>query len=385
MTQRTRKNTAKFRTARSVLTERRKPPKRKKPRARKHRLRRLIRRNKGKTAILLLGVCAILFSVLRALPAERISTKGYTHAAQFSDCVIVDGIDVSYAQGKDIDWKEVKKSGVDFVFLRGGYRDASKGNLHTDDCFSANIKGAKSAGLMVGVYFYSQATTQDEAREEARYLTHLVKDHEIDLPLAMDYEVFEGGRLDRAIKTGLLRASALNENAFTFCQYVEEKGYESMVYGNYDFLTHHMDGADLGERTNVWLAHYNSSTPYASPYSIWQYTSTGSVPGIRGNVDRNFWYVDPEQVYRTLSKDAGRRTSLENCRITLSDHNSRFLGFNVEPGVSVANGGTSLTEGRDYRVSYFKNTDAGTGYALVTGIGDYRDSVVVSFHIKKFL
>lgn len=348
---------------------------------------RKIRKNKLKSLIIFLGFIIVIVLLIshQLSSVERVSSDGYTHAEQFSDCVAVDGIDVSYAQGSNIDWESVKKSGVDFVFIRAGYRASDNGTIHKDTNFESNIEGAEKAGLMVGAYFFSQATTSKEARAEANYLTKLVAPYEIDLPLVMDYETYGSGRLASVLNKGTLTQHMITEISLAFCNTVEKKGYESMVYGNYDFLMHKQDPELLGESTNVWIAHYNYSTPYQYDYSFWQCSAESTVPGISGKVDKDFWYLDANTVYKTLTAKSSKRTSLQNCDVNLKDHSSRYVGFKVEPGVTVYDGKAKLTEGVDYRVSYVKNTSPGTGYAVVTGIGDYKDTLTMSFKIKKFL
>jgi GH25 family lysozyme M1 (1,4-beta-N-acetylmuramidase) len=347
---------------------------------------RWIRQNRLKSLIILLCLILIVFLlILHSFDHEKISSGGYTHASRFSNDLVVDGIDVSYAQGDSIDWDTVKDSGVDFVFIRAGYRDTSKGRLYEDSKFEQNIKGAEDAGLMVGVYFYSQALSAKEARAEAKYLVQLVSDQDVQLPLVMDYELYTGGRLSNAINSGKLDSAGLYNAADTFCSTVEKAGYESMVYSNYDFLMHYIDGSYLGQRTNIWLAHYASQTDYPYAYSFWQCSSESTVPGISGKVDRDFWYIDPDSTYYTLTTGSAKRKSISKCSVELSDHSSRYMGFAVEPGVDVYDGSTKLDEGTDYTVSYLKNTGPGTGYAVVTGKGGYKDSIVTSFKIKKFL
>lgn len=346
-----------------------------------------IRRNKLKSLIIFLGLAIIVILMIshHLSAVERISSSGYTHAEQFSDCVVVDGIDVSYAQGSNIDWDSVKRSGVDFVFIRAGYRASGNGSLHKDSEFEKNIEGANKAGLMVGAYFFSQATTSKEAKAEANYLVKLVSPYGIDMPLVMDYETFGSGRLANVLNKGTLTQSMVTDISLSFCNTVEKKGYESMVYGNYDFLMHKQDPYTLGKNTNVWIAHYASSTPYKYDYSYWQCSAESTVPGISGNVDKDFWYLGAKTVNKTLTSNASKRTSLQNCTVDLKDHSSRYVGFKIEPGVTVHDGKAKLIESVDYRVSYVRNTSPGTGYAVVTGIGDYKDTITLSFKIKNFL
>ena len=348
--------------------------------------KRKIKKNKFKVTFSIIGLLAILIVIiLHSMRSTPFEYGNFTHDARFKGYVISTGIDVSYAQGDNIDWHKVKKSGVDFVYIRAGFRDASKGNLHKDAKFEKNIKGAYDAGLMVGVYIYSQATTTEEAAAEADYLADLADKYHIDLPLVMDYELYNGGRLARAISSGSLGTSGINRNALAFAKRGWGRGYETMVYGNYDFLMHYASGYELSKSTNIWLAQYHTKATYKGKYMMWQSTDKATVPGISKNVDLNFMYLNPKETYHSLSSKAIGKKSIERCNVQLKSHSSRYLGFAVKPGIVVYDHGKELSEDKDYRVAYIKNTSPGTGYAIVTGIGKYKDSVMTSFKIKKLL
>lgn len=193
------------------------------------------------------------------------------------------GIDVSSWQGT-IDWDAVADAGVEFVFLRGAYRGTSTGALGKDIRFEEYVKGAKAAGLKVGVYVYSQAITRMEGWEEATYLIDLVEGYDIDLPLVIDYEYYGyGGRLYNAKLTDRQRTDI----CLAFCEVVEAAGYDAMVYGNASMLGDDMFAEELDR---VWLAHYTKKTGYKGEYEFWQCSASGSVSGISGNVDLDFWF-----------------------------------------------------------------------------------------------
>ena len=116
------------------------------------------------------------------------------------------GIDVSYYQGS-IDWNAVKNSGIDFVFVRVGYRGYSNGALKEDPNAAANINGALTAGLKVGVYMFSQAVNADEAAEEARFALSKMSGYNITMPVVMDFEFISGGR-GRLYQAGLSKDAA---------------------------------------------------------------------------------------------------------------------------------------------------------------------------------
>lgn len=195
--------------------------------------------------------------------------------------VLRKGIDVSVWQGS-IDWKSVAASGVEFAIIRAAYRTTGSGVLYKDSYFEANIKGAKAAGLMVGVYIFSQAITTDEAVAEADYLMSLIQDCDIDLPLVFDFEYVTGGRL-----SGSLGKRLSTDICLAFCARVEAAGYESMVYANPSTLNGNLYPSEFGR---VWLAHYTTETSYAGSYEYWQCSGSGVVSGVDGDVDLDFWF-----------------------------------------------------------------------------------------------
>lgn len=229
-------------------------------------------------------------------PAEfydkgRIQTMaaGIRHNSKFAGYKIIEGIDVS-KYNKTIDWKAVKKAGIDFAFVRTSYRGYGKaGSLADDPYAEENMKNAAAAGVRVGAYIFSQAITVKEAQEEADYLLNSVKGYNITMPLVFDFEYFEGGRLDNANLTRRNRTDI----CLAFCEKIKAAGYTPLVYANKSMLTSDLYASEISSKYPIWLAHYTSSSDYKGDYSFWQYTEKGSVSGITGNVDKNFWYVKP--------------------------------------------------------------------------------------------
>ncbi len=205
------------------------------------------------------------------------------------------GIDVSFWD-EDINWTKVKNCGVEYVIIRAGYRGSSNGSLNTDTKFKEYMKGAQAAGLKVGVYFFSQALTQAEAKEEADYTLNLVKGYNLDLPVCFDYEDYSGGRLTNA---NLSKTTKTN-NAMAFCEEVESSGYTAMVYANSSWFSTQLNGSKIAEKYLIWMARYNSysydaskdagTNMYSGKIDMWQCSSTAQVEGIAGNVDLNFLY-----------------------------------------------------------------------------------------------
>ena len=192
------------------------------------------------------------------------------------------GIDVSKWNG-NIDWNAVKNSGVSYVIIRCGYRGSSTGALIEDPKFRSNIKGAKAAGLKVGVYFFSQAVNEVEAVEEASMALSLVSGYGLNYPIFLDVEA-SGGRGDgisKETRTAVCKA---------FCATIQNSGYSAGVYANKTWFTEKINTSSL-TAYKIWLAQYASAPTYtATRYDMWQYSSKGKVSGISGNVDMNMCY-----------------------------------------------------------------------------------------------
>ena len=194
------------------------------------------------------------------------------------------GIDVSKWQGK-IDWPTVAAAGIDFAIIRVGYRGSSTGALIEDPYFKANIKGATDAGIKVGVYFFTQAINEVEAVEEASMVLNLVSGYNLSYPIFIDTENGSGNArangLDKATRTKCIAA---------FCKTIQNSGKTAGIYASKSWYNNKLDMSQLNQYC-IWVAQYNTTCTYSGKYSIWQYTSKGSVPGIKGNVDINKSYM----------------------------------------------------------------------------------------------
>lgn len=338
---------------------------------------------------LILAVWGIvsLSDYLSKRPDYRVTDEGYTHAEKFANAVPIFGIDISEHQDADIRWEKVKSSGVDFVFIRAGYRGADKGDLHIDSNFEENIKGAEKAGLMVGVYFYSQALDAQEGKEEADFVLELVKPYDLTLPIVIDYEIYNGGRLHNKIQSGdMYAASFYHDAVLGFCNEVEEAGYESAVYANKDMLTNYMQADLLDDSATLWLAAYGSSVDLDADYWFWQCTDSALAGGIDEKVDQDFWYMEPGKVYPTRASSKvkeEKRISAGEFSVVLKEDPSELHHFRSEPSFKVTYKKRKLREGRDYIASVVKNTEEGTGYIILRGIGKYKDWVMHPFRIEK--
>ena len=345
-------------------------------------------RFKPRFFVILLALIVIIIAVIRAAGSSssntdvRMTDEGFTHASRYANCAVINGIDVSQHQGTGINWKQAKTSGADFVFIRAGFRDAEDGSLNKDENFDTNIKGASKAGLMVGAYFYSQALTPKEAREEADYLTDLVSNYDITLPLVIDYEIYPGGRLEQKIDAGeLYAASFYHDIVIAFCREVEASGYESAVYANLDMFTNYMDAGLLQDSATLWLARYNETADLDANYMFWQCSNSAQAGGIEGDVDHDFWYIEPGKVYKTrgASDTDKTRISVGNCRISFQRTVTKVKNHRAIPKLGVTYEGEALKEGRDYTISYVHNTEPGTGYVILKGIGLFKNWMAVPY------
>ena len=186
------------------------------------------------------------------------------------------GIDVSAHQGK-IDWKKVN---VDFAILRAGF---GKVISQKDEQFEANYSGAKTAGIPIGAYWYSYAMTPDEARQEADVFLEVIKGKQFEYPVYFDIEEQKQLALGKEKVSAIIKA---------FLEKVEKAGYWVGLYMSASPLTDCVTD-DIKNRYAVWVANVGVSKPaYSGAYGMWQYSWKGSVPGINGDVDMDYAYVD---------------------------------------------------------------------------------------------
>ncbi|MBR6902710.1 MAG: glycoside hydrolase family 25 protein [Clostridia bacterium] len=196
------------------------------------------------------------------------------------------GIDVSSHNGA-IDWAKVRASGVEFAMIRCGYRGYLTGKIVTDATFNYNIENAYKNGIDVGIYFYSTATNEQEALEEAAYVVERIKEVankgvRLTYPVAYDFEEFYN--TDTRSRAKGLEAAQISANTTAFLDYIKAQGYTPMLYaGKNPIKKYWVSG--MAAKYNFWLAHYTEATEYDGKFFMWQYTSGGSVDGISGRVD----------------------------------------------------------------------------------------------------
>lgn len=195
------------------------------------------------------------------------------------------GVDVSSHQGI-IDWQAVAADGIDFAMVRLGNRGYTEGSLYTDERFAPNLDGAAAAGLQTGVYFFSQAVNEDEAREEADFVVQQLKGRSLALPVAFDHEPVS----DPAGRANHISGSELAACARAFCERIEKAGYRTIIYGNKQDIARFPNDS-LGNRP-VWFAEYDVPHPTGQfDFTMWQYTNGGAVAGIPASVDLDIRFL----------------------------------------------------------------------------------------------
>lgn len=240
------------------------------------------------------------------------------------------GIDVSTWQG-NIDWNKVKADGIEFAMLRSSFGKENP-SQQTDNKFWQNYSGAKAAGVPIGAYHYSYATTVEDAKKEADFFLSIIKGCEFEYPVAFDIEDPSQMYLGKQLITDII---------MTFCGRVQAAGYYVSVYTNLDWITNRID-MNRVKVFDIWLAQWNSQSTYGGSFGMWQYTSKGSVSGISGNVDMNIAYYD----YPTIIKNAGLNGFTNSGEKPEENNKTVTVSFN------------DLTEAQaDFLVEKFKEMD----------------------------
>ena len=196
------------------------------------------------------------------------------------------GIDVSKHQG-EINWRRVAGEDIAYAFIRAGFRGSSEGKLVEDEFFQDNIEGALDNGIDVGIYFYTQAMTVEEAEEEAEFVIDLIKDYDVSYPVVLDLEESTSS----SARTANMTQEEYTKAAIAFCDKIKEAGYTPMIYGNLKTFMIMLDLKQL-EDYEKWFAYYDNPVYFPYAFSIWQYSSKGSIKGIEGDVDLNVCMKD---------------------------------------------------------------------------------------------
>ncbi len=189
------------------------------------------------------------------------------------------GIDVSGWQGK-IDFEKIKNAGVEFIMIRVGGTRGTNGEYFVDKYFKRNIEEANKYGIKAGIYFYSYANSKESAMKDAKWVIKQIKDYDIDLPIAFDWEEWA------YFNDYNLSFFGLTSMAESFLETIEDAGYEGMLYSSKSYL----ENIWLPTKYDIWLAHYTIQTNYQGKYKLWQLCENGKIDGIDGAVDINVMY-----------------------------------------------------------------------------------------------
>ena len=250
------------------------------------------------------GIPFNVFDIYDAHQGYLAEHQEHTPPSLERDCL---GIDVSQWQG-NVDWAAVKASGIDYVIIRAGY---GKYASQVDAKFYENVRGAQAVGLDCGVYWYSYATDVASAKQEAEVCCEIIKGFDYNYPVYFDIE----DPSQQYLSAG--ETSAIIE---TFCSTVAAKGYYPGLYSYASFLNTKVYKQVL-EKYDVWVAHFNVAAPsYSNPYGMWQYSSTGTVPGISGAVDldhcyKNYPYIISPETY--TGPGGGSTTTTTTTTVTM--------------------------------------------------------------------
>ena len=340
-----------------------------------------------KTAkIIIVGImtlCMIAGSALNFVPANAATTtkspfvnKSFTHNSRYDGRLIVNGVDTSAWQSKNCNWVKAKAAGVDYAIMRVTYSNYGPKTLklNNDSVFENNFKNAKAAGVMCGIYVFSQAKNATEGAQEAEYAVKRLKalgitPNKLELPVYMDYE-FAGGRAGRMY--GISKTNATNA-AVAFCNKIKSYGYTPGIYANTTFFRSYLDTSKFAPDVDLWCAQYYSKCESAVDYSKWQYASNGKIngllswAGLKGNIDVNYWYLNKAVNANPLTVIKGKTT------LSVADAKA--------PKFTITEGSYTLQPGVDYIVGGIRNNKNGTGYAYIKGMGKYGGYALVPITI----
>ena len=298
------------------------------------------------------------------------------------------GIDVSSYNG-NIDWNAVKADpqGISFAIIRSGYRGYNNGVIEADASFAANLQGALSAGLGCGIYFFSQAVTVEEARQEANYVISQlsaagVSQNTLSFPVFIDVEY----AVENGVQTGRLSDAKLSARTQTdivnaFISQIEAAGYKAGVYGNKSMLKDQMYPSMIRSTASVWMANYTAQSDYPYRYDLWQCSDSGQINGISGNTDLNYYY-EPEVIPDPAKVSGFKQSKASKSAIAIkwkksSDadgyqiyrstaKNGKYKKVKTIQSVSVTKWtNRKLAAGTEYyyKIRAYKKTDSGTKYS----------------------
>ena len=242
----------------------------------------------------LVFICAVFLIITTVFTAVFVQKNVHGQLVELNKDV-ASGIDVSHHNGK-INWEKVKGE-VDFAFIRVGYRGYIDSQIYLDARAQRNLKNANKYEIPVGVYFYSQAISENEAEEEAEFIIDNIKGYEISLPVVIDFEYSsvngkDGGRLYDASLSRNEKTKIIN----AFCKKVEKAGYTPGVYASSYMFKYYINTRKLSNKAMIWVADYNKTITYSGDYDFWQYSRRGTCKGVPSKyVDKNYWYIEKKK------------------------------------------------------------------------------------------
>ena len=192
------------------------------------------------------------------------------------------GIDVSYWQ-QDIDFKKVKDAGCEFVIIRIGYNTDINEEITLDSFFKQNLKNAKKEGLKVGIYLYTMAINEKDAKGQAKWIVDILKKEKLDFPIVFDFESWSD------FPNYKISTYDITNTFLTFKKYLNKHGYDAMLYSSMNYLNKVWM---FNDTYDVWLAHYIDQTTYQGKYKMWQIASDGKIEGINNDVDIDIYYKE---------------------------------------------------------------------------------------------
>ena len=270
------------------------------------------------TFLLIFACSSCAFSYFQG--ESSFTQAGFSHPAAYSAGSKAYAVDVSVHNGS-IDWAAVKQSGIEYAIIRAGYCGYASGANNADKMFEENYAAAKAAGLKIGAYYYAQPTSTSSAKSQANYFLSLVNGKSFDMPLILDIEyAAENGKYTGKLYESLIaKIQGIAALCNAFCSVIKDAGYEAMIYSYYEFFASSMDASKL--EYPIWIAKYTNCLEYSGSFNAWQFTSSGDVNGINGNVDLSVIYVNPVKSAYTVcvaqSEDTSSSTESTNLLVTL--------------------------------------------------------------------
>ena len=302
---------------------------------------------------------------------------GYVSSSYIKLSPLEKGIDVSKWNG-NVDWDKVKADGIDYVILRAGY-----GNSNVDPYFKSHIEGASKAGLKIGIYWFSYATSVEKAKEEAAKCLETIAPYKNKISYPVFYD-FEYASVDYATKMGVKITKDLSSKmANVFLNEIKNAGYINGIYTNKDFGDRYFD-EDILYNNYLWVAQYASTCTYPRPYMMWQFTEKGTINGIGTPskpvyFDVNYTYLKPytDEIINGVPES---KIDLSSATVNSIDSQT-YTGSSIEPSVTVTLNGKTLKLNEDYNLIYSNNVNVGTATITINGIGNYTGSKKINFNI----